>query len=165
MKFPDFSRPKLSSFMSPRPFRRFLGHAPQNNSKLGFSTCIGWNEFKTTKFPEFWNSVINSLTFWYIPWLSDVSFKFPDFSRSVITLHLPHFIKYWFRSHTQKWFLRCKTPLWLWHYHSWLLVHILFLNITSFVKTSNKHQCCQLKFSQCIVFIALKPLFCSYLRS
>ena len=52
----------------------------------------------------------------------------------------------------------------LWHNHSWLLVHILFLNITSFVKTSNKHQCCQLKFSQCIVFIALHPLFCWHLQ-
>ena len=83
MKFPDFSRQKLSSFMSPRPFRRFLGHALQNNSKLGFSTCIGWNEFKTTKFPKFSNSLINSLTFlvypltfrclFQIPWLFQVS--------------------------------------------------------------------------------------------
>ena len=48
--------------------------------------------------------------------------------------------------------------------HSWLLVHILFLNNTSFVKTSNKRQCCQLKFNQCIIFIALHPLFCSHVQ-
>ena len=45
-----------------------------------------------------------------------------------------------------------------------LQICVLFLNITSFVKTSNKHQCCQLKFNQCIVFIALHPLFCSHLQ-
>ena len=52
------------------------------------------NEFQRTKLPDFpdvWNSVTNSLTFWQIPRLSEVSFKFPDFSRfsrSVATLHL-----------------------------------------------------------------------------
>ena len=50
----------------------------------------------------------------------------------------------------------------LWLNHSWLLVHIIFLNITSFGKTTNKHNCCQLKFNQSIAFIALHLLFCSH---
>ena len=31
MKFPDFSRPRLSSTVSPRLFRGVLGHAPPEN--------------------------------------------------------------------------------------------------------------------------------------
>ena len=47
------------------------------------------NEFQTTKFPDFWNSVAYSLTFYANSLLSKVSFRFPDFSRfsrSVATL-------------------------------------------------------------------------------
>ena len=46
------------------------------------------NEFQTTKFPDF--SLIFGILF-QIPWLSEVFFKFPDFSRfsrSVETLFI-----------------------------------------------------------------------------
>ena len=73
MKFPDFSRPRLSSTVGPRPFTGVWGHA---------STEKFQNQFQTAKIPllcpDFWNSVDVS---WQIPWLLEVSFKFPDFSR------------------------------------------------------------------------------------
>ena len=66
MKFPDFSRPRLGSTVSPRP--KF--------SKLGSSTWLKMN-FRQQ----------SPLTF---PWLLEFCHKFPDFSsfsRSVATLH------------------------------------------------------------------------------
>ena len=54
MKFPDFSRPRLGSTVSPRP--KF--------SKLGSSTWLKWISDSKIPwlFPDFWNFVTNSLT-------------------------------------------------------------------------------------------------------
>ena len=78
MKFPDFSRPRLSSTVILRPFRGF--------SELGPSTWLKMN-FRQQ----------NSVTF---PWLSEICGKLPDllgklpyfsrfsrFCRSMATLH------------------------------------------------------------------------------
>ena len=56
MKFPNFSRPRLSSTASPRPFRGVGGMLPQKTSKIRIFN-LAENEFQTTKFPDF------SLTF------------------------------------------------------------------------------------------------------
>ena len=63
MKFPDFSRPRLSSTVISRPFRGSGGMLPQRTFKIRVFS-LAENEFQTTKFPDFWNSVANSLTFW-----------------------------------------------------------------------------------------------------
>ena len=76
MKFPDFSRPGLSSTVSPRPFRGIWGHAPLENFKMRIFN-LAENEFQTTNIPDFWNSAANSLTFWRF--LSN-SLTFPGFS-------------------------------------------------------------------------------------
>ena len=96
--FPDFSRPRLSSIVSPRPFRGGSGGMlPQKIFKIRIFN-LAENEFQTTKFPDF------PLTFGIlsqIPWLSGVSFKFPDisrFSRSVATLLLILLTASWFQS-------------------------------------------------------------------
>ena len=54
---PDFSRPGLSSTVSLRPFRKL--------SKLRSSTWLKMNfrQKNSLTFPDFWNSVTNSLTF------------------------------------------------------------------------------------------------------
>ena len=52
MKFPDFSR----------PFRGVWGYVPQKIFRIRIFN-LAENEFQTTKFPDFWNSVANSLTF------------------------------------------------------------------------------------------------------
>ena len=88
MKFPDFSRPRLSSTESPRPFRGVWGNAPQKIFKIRIYN-LAENEFQTTKFPDF--SLTFGILFRQIPWLSEVSFKFPDFSRfskSAATLYI-----------------------------------------------------------------------------
>ena len=73
MKFPDFSRPRLGSSMNPRPVRG-VWVLPQKIFKIRIFN-LAENEFQTTKFPDFWNSVANSLTFrglFQIPWLFQV---------------------------------------------------------------------------------------------
>ena len=69
MKFPDFSRPRLSSTVSPRPFRGLGVCSPRKFSKLGYSTQLKMN-FRQQ----------NSLTF---PWLLEFCRKFPGFQRSL----------------------------------------------------------------------------------
>ena len=65
MKFPDFSVPRLSSTVSPRPFRGLWGHAPQKISKLGYLTRlkINFRQQNSLTFPDVRNSVAHSLTF------------------------------------------------------------------------------------------------------
>ena len=63
MKFPDFSRPRLSSTVSSRPFRGSGGMLPQKSFKIRMFN-LAENEFQATKLPDF------SLTFgilWQIP--------------------------------------------------------------------------------------------------
>ena len=43
MKFPDFSRPRLSSTVSPRPFRGSGDMLPRKSSKLGSSAWLKMN--------------------------------------------------------------------------------------------------------------------------
>ena len=74
------------------------------------------------------------------------------------TLHLPHFIKNWFRSHTQKWFLRCKTLLWQALAQPFLAAspYIIFEH---HIICQNKRQTSVLsaQFNQCIIFIFMCP--------
>ena len=56
MKFPDFFRPRLSSTVSPRPFRGSGDMLPQKMFKIR-NFNLAENEFQTTKFSDF------SLTF------------------------------------------------------------------------------------------------------
>ena len=51
MKFPDFSRPRLSSNVSLRPFRGSGGMLPQKIFKNRIVN-LAENEFQTTKFPD-----------------------------------------------------------------------------------------------------------------
>ena len=76
--FPNFSRPRLSSTVSRRPFRGVWGHAPAENFQ-NYDLQLGWKWISDNKipwlFPDFWNSVANSLTFrgpFQIPWLFQV---------------------------------------------------------------------------------------------
>ena len=66
MKFPDFSRPRLSSIVSPRPSRVVWGHAPQENFQ-NEDLQLSWKWISDNKipwfFPDFWNSVTDSPTF------------------------------------------------------------------------------------------------------
>ena len=43
MKFPEISRPRLNSTVSPRPFRGSRGMLLQKSSKFGFSTELNIN--------------------------------------------------------------------------------------------------------------------------
>ena len=52
MKLPDFSTPRLSSTMSPRPFRGSGGMLPPKIFKIRIFR-LAQNEFQTTKFPDF----------------------------------------------------------------------------------------------------------------
>ena len=68
MKFPDFSKPRLSSTMIPRPSRVWR-HAPQKIFKIMICN-LAENELLTTKFPDFLGkfpdlqgSLSNCLTF------------------------------------------------------------------------------------------------------
>ena len=114
MKFLDFSRPRLSSTVIPRPFRGML---PQKSFKIR-TFNLAENEFQTTKFPDF------SWLFWQIPWLSEVSFKFPDFSRfsrlsrSVITLVEQKYVKFFNRKES---FIN-ESQMFSWHSNK-LLIH------------------------------------------
>ena len=69
MKFPDFSKPRLSSTMIPRPSRGSGGMLPQKIFKIRIFN-LAENELLTTKFPDFLGkfpdlqgSLSNSLTF------------------------------------------------------------------------------------------------------
>ena len=78
MKFPDFSRPRLSSTVISRPFRGSGGMLPQRTFKIRVFS-LAENEFQTTKFrllefcrkfpdflgkfPDFEMSLSNSLSF------------------------------------------------------------------------------------------------------
>ena len=96
---------------------------PQNNSKLGSST---WNFGTYLVYPDFQMSLLNSLTF--------PGQRQPCTYLILLKTGLDLTLKNGFLDAR----LYCGR---LWHYHSWLPVHILIFNITS-VKTSNKHQCC-----------------------
>ena len=88
MKFHDFCRPRLNATVGSRPFRGSGGMLPQKIIKIR-TFNLAENEFQTKKFPDFWNSVANSLTFrglFQIPWLFQVfqvsgnpaNFKYED---------------------------------------------------------------------------------------
>ena len=62
MKLPHFPRPRLSSTVSPRPFMAVWGHVLLKIFKIRIFN-LDENEFQTTQFPDFWNSVTNSMTF------------------------------------------------------------------------------------------------------
>ena len=111
MKFIDFSRSSLSSTVIPRPFRGWGGAcSPRKFSKLGPLTWLKMN-FRQQ----------HSLTF---PWLSEVSFKFLDFSRfsrlsrSVVTLMEQKYVKFFNRKES---FIN-ESQMFSWHSNK-LLIH------------------------------------------
>ena len=67
MKFPDFSKPRLSSTVSPRPFRGVWGYAPPENFE-NLDLQLGWkwiSDFRQQNSPTF--GILSQ-----IPWLFQV---------------------------------------------------------------------------------------------